>query len=575
MPDLIHSLQNQDLGHLRIIAGLWRIEFNPPDVQKARQTLAQAMLDADLISDVVSELPAEALTALQALVKSDGEMLWAVFSRNFGSVREMGSGRRDREKPYLKPVSPAEVLFYRGLFSRAFLKRPADNPAQEYVYIPDDLFHLLPIQATGQEAIPGRPASPTECAQVIPASDRILDHACTLLAALRMGMPVETLAFPLPGLPGGGISPAALVELLGAGGLIGAQDTPNPELVRIFLEQERKDALVSLVQKWQGSAAFNELRLMPGIVCEGEWVNDSLKTRQVLLEILREVPVGVWWNLASLVRAVRERQPDYQRPAGDYDSWYIRRAGSEEYLRGYDHWDAVDGALVRFLVTGPLHWLGILDLAAPAPEAATEEAPSVEGQAQPVAVEAFRYSAWGAAWLDGKPPDGLAKEEAVLQLLPDGRLKVPALVPRAVRYQVARFCEWDEDHMAQSDQVVRLGEYRYRVTPASLERARRQGLRLGHLLGLLRKHSAAPLNIALVQALEHWDADGVQASMEQVLVLRVANPDILTALRRSKAARYLGDPLGPTAVLVNSGAAAKVSAALIELGYLTEMKFDD
>ena len=36
-----------------------------------------------------------------------------------------------------------------------------------------------------------------------------------------------------------------------------------------------------------------------------------------------------------------------------------------DYLRGFSTWDEVDGALVRFLITGPMHWLGLVDLAAP------------------------------------------------------------------------------------------------------------------------------------------------------------------------------------------------------------------
>ena len=47
-------------------------------------------------------------------------MPWAGFTRQFGDVREIGAGKRDREQPYLAPASAAEVLFYRGLLERAF-----------------------------------------------------------------------------------------------------------------------------------------------------------------------------------------------------------------------------------------------------------------------------------------------------------------------------------------------------------------------------------------------------------------------------------------------------------------------
>lgn len=41
-------------------------------------------------------------------------------------------------------------------------------------------------------------------------------------------------------------------------------------------------------------------------------------------------------------------------------------------------------------------------------------------------------------------------------------------------------------------------------------------------------------------------------------------------LRNSRAARYLGDPLGPTTVVVKSGSGEKVLEILTEMGYLGE-----
>jgi hypothetical protein len=62
--------------------------------------------------------------------------------------------------------------------------------------------------------------------------------------------------------------------------------------------------------------------------------------------------------------------------------------------------------------------------------------------------------------------------------------------------------------------------------------------------------------------------------VEDILVLRLESPDILDALRSSRASRFLGDPLGPAAVVVKQGAWEKVLQALAELGYLGEIKSD-
>ena len=54
-------------------------------------------------------------------------------------------------------------------------------------------------------------------------------------------------------------------------------------------------------------------------------------------------------------------------------------------------------------------------------------------------------------------------------------------------------------------------------------------------------------------------------------MLRVSRPEVMEELRASKAARFLGELLGPTAVIVKPGALPKVEAALAEMGLLLDV----
>ena len=116
----------------------------------------------------------------------------------------------------------------------------------------------------------------------------------------------------------------------------------------------------------------------------------------------------------------------------------------------------------------------------------------------------------------------------------------------------------------------RSDEHRYLITPTSLERARGQSLNPEQLLPLLAKHSQSGIPPTLVKALKRWGAHGTEARLERQVILKVSSPEVLKGLRKSKAARFLGEALGPTAVIVNTGAQSKVLAALAELGYLAE-----
>lgn len=547
MPDLAQSLEGYDLRYLQIVADLWGVEFNAAEFHQGLDKLVPVLLDPQLVEDVVKSLPIDTQEAVEDLLRNDGRMTWSLFIRRYGEVREMGPGRRDRARPYLDPVSPAEILWYRALLGRAFFDTPSGP--EEFAYIPDDLLPLISTEHVSSSQTFGRAALSAEREHPLFVYDRVLNDACTLLAALRMGLPESEV--PLLSYPGSSpLTTVTLKALLMAANLLDEGDMPQPEQTRQFLELSRGEALAQLTINWLNSGQFNELALLPELVLEGEWANEPLPTRRTILNLLSTVPQESWWNIESFVTAVHQQQPDFQRPAGDYDSWFIRHTDSGEYLRGFEHWDQVEGQLLRFMIAGPLHWLGILDLGAP-------------GEGQPV--RAFRFSKWSRALLQGETPDGLPIEDQKIQARSDARLNLSPLVPRTVRYQIARFSHWEG---------LKRGIYLYKITPASLERASQQGLRSEHLLTLLRKHADA-LPPSLVKAIERWVEHGGQVRIEEVQVLRLSSPEILGKLRASRAARFLGDPLGPTAVIVKPGAREKVLAALAEMGYLGEISVDE
>ena len=544
MPNLTQSLRSYDLGHLRIIAEHWGVDFEAPDAQSAIGHLIPRLLDDELAEEIVDGLPQKGRDALKDLLQNSGRLSWPLFARRYGEIREMGPGRRDRERPDRGPASVVETLWYSALVARAFFDT-TDGP-QEFAYIPEDLIPFIYISqgqhaSSGSHAVDdplGRPASPEERTQVILASDHLVDDATTFLAALRIGFPTRFQE----GSPTEGL----LHSLLTAAGLLNSDGTPIPDPTRAFLEASRGEALAQLARAWLGSSSIDEIRLLPGLRMEGEWENDPLRTRQTILDFLSGVPKGAWWSLSAFVAAIKEHHPDFQRPAGNYDSWYLRDKDTSEYLRGFEHWDDVDGALIEFIITGPLHWLGVFDLAAPEEDESTT---------------AFRYTRWAANLLKGIAPEGLSAEEARIHIRSDGRVNVPRLTPRSVRYQVARFCTWETE---KSD------EYRYRLTPSALSNAAQQNLRLNHLLALLQCY-ADGIPPSITKALTRWDDEGTVARIEHLSVLRLSSPEVLHSLRRSRAARFLGDPLGPTTIVVSLGAEVRVLAVLAEMGYLGEV----
>lgn len=547
MPDLLASLLSHDLGHLRILAELWGLELDAHARDAAADELSASLLDPELVRETLDILPADARRALDALLAAHGRLPWAEFARRFGEIREMGAAKRDREQPHRHPVSAAEMLFYRGILARAFFD--TEKGAQEFAYIPDDLLEILKHEgdalslSKGHEVhkgntreVLGRPATPVEKAFEIPATDRVLDDATTLLAALRVGRSDWQSDSRRSDWQSDLLHAAKLLK----------KNIPQADTVKKFLEAPRPDALAMLVEAWKTSTTFDELRLIPSIVCEGEWTNDPHATRNTLLGFLRSLPQNQWWSLPAFLRDLKLKHPDFQRPAGDYDSWFIKRAADGQYLRGFAYWDSVDGALVRFLIQ-TMHWLGLADLAAP------EEGKDITAFRIKSEVESRKSSDLQPSTFD---------KSGKIAISSNGKISISRFFPRAVRYQVARFCEWDEP---KGD------DYIYHVSAQSLKRATEQGLKAEQLLSLLVKVTKSAVPPALVKALKRWEANGTEARAESQTILRVARPGVLEELRKSKAARFLGEALGPTAVIVKSEAVPKLAAALAELGVLLDI----
>ncbi len=553
MPDLAQSLKNQDVGFLRIVAELWGVNLSTIKESELAPFLAKSIITQISNPDILKKLPVEAQLALNDLTQNQGALSWSLFTRRHGMVRDMGAARRDRQKPHTSPISPAEVLWYRGILFRAFQDTP--QGPEEFAYLPQDILSVIPQIMIPDNMPPGRPALPDECHIQYKANDSILDHTCTLLAGLRLGynhdqlkamedewlgishLPPEHPHFPY--------TISGLIQLLHATRLLGERNVPKPESTRAFLEASRGEALSQLYHSWKSSQEFNDLRMISSLSFEGDWQNDPQQARQAILTFLFEIPEKTWWSIPAFIDAIRQQNPDFQRRGGEYDSWYIRASSTNLSLRGFEHWDEIEGALIRFILCGPLHWMGFLDLAT-----ASKDSPSL----------AFRLTSWGRALLTGQSPSGFKEENQPLYAYADGRLRIPLLAPRAVRYQISRFCRWDHK---------KTEEYLYRVTPESLEQATRQGLRIDQLMALLQRHaSSVPPN--LTKALSRWETHGCEARLEQVAVLRVRDAELIKKLKASKVARFLGDSLGPTSIIVKPGGWEKVQGFLSEQGYLSK-----
>jgi hypothetical protein len=330
-------------------------------------------------------------------------------------------------------------------------------------------------------------------------------------------------------------------------GLLADDESPAPEKIRNFFDKTLEERLLLLWQTWRTSDTHQDLSLTPDIQIEGILELTPGRVRELVISLLKNLDPKTWWSIESFISQVKENYPDFQRIGGEYDSWYIKSKSTGEYLRGFNHWDGVEGALLKYLLAGPMHWLGLLDLGL------------IEEDGQPAS---FRFSAYADNLINNQVPSLTGRNTEKIQIRSKGEIRMTTNVPHKTRYQVARFCEWHP---------VKAEAYLYAISPASLSRAEKQGLRVAHLLSLLKKYSEViPPNI--LAALERWEKQGVQSSVAQKTILRLGSPAVLKSLKKSKASRYILEQLGPTVVIIREGSEDKIAEVMVELGFFLELE---
>jgi len=550
MRSLAHTLEDQDTGYLRILCELWGFDLPQGSHRSVVDEITFSMLNRNTLDELLDSLPNAAKQTLEGIAQAGGRMALPDLIRDHGVLREMGSGKRDREQPWRSPASPVEVLWYRGLIGRAFTD--TTKGPQEFAYIPTDLLQML-SESFADYSAPSLSPLTHDPQHVYLATSAAVDDATTLLAAMRR---TPFPSFELSQKPGLTLERFLLIPNLHTLLLTILQEmliiegppwTPNPERTRAFIDAPRSHAIRDLLLAWKNSVTWNDLAVLPHIVCNTDaWPNDPGLSRQGVLDLLQPLKPGLWWDLDDFVERIRQTSPAFQRPGGDFDSWYLQNQ-SGIFLHGIENWNMVDGALIRSVITGPLHWLGAVDL----------------GQnSQSSSTPSFRLTSVSALLYDPKASVHVEEPDKAIVIHSDGRIIVPRGVNGAVRYQIARFSHWVS---------VENEKYEYRLTPSTLQRAKEQGLSHHHIRTVLEKTCESPLPRPVDLALTRWAERGTEANIKQYWILRVQSPDVLEMLRGKKSTnRYLKEILSLTTAIVQSSDWSKLQAAAARLGLLID-----
>jgi hypothetical protein len=552
---------------LSILAQVWGVtNADELTVPTLIDEIAKAMLDPQLAERVWDGLGERERGALQVLISTESKMPEAKFEQLFGSIRHMGAAAIEREKPHLNPATTAEALYYRGLIGEGF--EITETGQRRIIYIPGDLIRVLPAHKTSYDNLPDEDDElPTEAValdtidepeETRPADTSIVDDLTTLLAYLQLHQPLldgellsqndGSMLMPYLLQP----DPARLTFMLILGvsaDLIEVQNgraLPKRAEARRWLGATRTEQVRRLAEVWRETRLYVDLWHVPGLRVDRQAGTmdqyHPAAARSVVLHTLQHaIPSAGWWSIEDFVGMMREDNADFQRPNSDFDSWYISNDRGE-YLTGLASWDAVEGALLQFLIEAPMHWLGLLDL----------------GE------DAARLTAYGRAFLGLSAWPNPVETPEKIDVQSEGTLRVSRKVARIDRFQIARFATWGAFS----------GTYSYRIDPDSIRRAAAQGISVGHIAAFVSRATGdAPLPESLAKLLENWrSGPTATVQIERALILRTTSPETLnTILDNPALRRFTGARLGDMAVIVRADDLRALRDALAEHGIQAEI----
>ena len=558
MRTLRQCLLDVDPTLLRVIASRWSID---PAGLKPRDLIARleaAIGDPTRSSQRLDQLTAPEREALRALLAAGGTLPGPNFTQRFGAIRLFGPARLEREQPWRTPANAAESLWYLGWLYRGFEQLP--NGAMREVFIaPNELTPLLPLLKIPATQVEPLPIAPTPD-QSLSRSETLADDLCTVLSYLhnnfaRMQGRATAATLRAALAPQLRDTDAArfgaarfdfalhLAERARLIKIVGQRLRPDPRPSADWLKAAGPDQLRQLFDAWRNDARWSDLQHVASIQIErAVSINpDTVAVRAAVLAGLRAAVPNAWHSLDVLIQRIKSHTPDFLRT--DFDTDYLRDAASGDYLRGSHAWERVEGALIRSIITGPLFWLGAVD---------------VDSTSQP---SAFHLSSTGAAFF------GFNVEQPVIQPAHHFNVRADAVIEVAAsrrydRFQLARVAEligFDGD------------DYRYRLTPSSLARAASQKIDAAKVLDFLTRSMGQGVPPSLAKAIHRWAGKGTEVKVERAVIVRVKDAAILKRLQESPKTRNISiEPLGPTAARINEKDWPKLVSILAEAGVLVD-----
>src|SRR5205807_7742332 len=264
---------------------------------------------------------------------------------------------------------------------------------------------------------------------------------------------------------------------------------------------------------WNEMLYLSEVNVRPGPVPLDPAHEEVVRARQAVVERLRYEQTGVWRDLAAFIahtklyvpyllfpRQFGPRAERYSYGSNPYGWDFRLRRG---WLTHREGWHVIEGGFIRAVVSGPLHWLGLVELD-------REENSS-----------AFRLSPGAGTLISTAPLETSQETWGRLIVQPNFELMALAPISEALLVKLDRFADRVRlEHIAQ-----------YRLTKSSVTRAIPTGLHAQEIQEILEQASGGEIPQNVSYSLAEWERQARRIELwPNATLLEVDDEALLDAL---------------------------------------------
>ncbi|MGC8786577.1 MAG: helicase-associated domain-containing protein [Anaerolineae bacterium] len=304
-----------------------------------------------------------------------------------------------------------------------------------------------------------------------------------------------------------------------------------------FWEKPLDERVGACIQAWQQLLEWNELSSV-GVAA---FDIDLPRARRILLEQLRLLPAETWISAERFLSRLSITTPRLLFKSRERYANGMYYADAKRALDQNRWFAQVEAAFVGGALSGPLHWLGIVDV-------------SIDGDR----LLAFRINASGAQALGietGKA--AISAEDAKVIVQPNFEVFALGPVSEAVLARLEMFAD-----RVKADRSA----FAYTLSRETVYRGQRYGLSVPQIIAFLEEQSHAPLPQNVLRTLQEWGEQHERIVFHRAVTLcQTASAEMLDSLWNDPAVKtHLERKLTPTVAMVKRGRVAVLRELLLQ-----------